>query len=1025
MKKRVLFSILLLLVVLFSTKVNAQLLLNEQFNYASGDSLTGNGWSVHSAGINTIKCTAGSLTYTGYATSLGNKAFVNNSGQDIFRNFTAQPAGTNLYMACLINVATATATADYFLHLKGASTTTFFARIYIKKDATLNKYTIGILKGSTAANIVYGTTLYDFGVTNLIVLKYSIVAGATNDPVSLFVNPATASEGSATITASDVTSTDLDLATQGVALRQGTAGSNLTVNVDEIRVATTWSDAIGNAVITAPVVTTSTAGSITSTTATCNGNVTSDGGAAVTERGICYGTTINPDITGTKVTAAGTTGAFSANLSSLTGVTTYHYRAYATNSIGTSYGSDLTFITAASAVAPVVTTDNISNISTFTATANATVTNDGGSVILARGICWGTSVDPSLSDNVATVSGTTGSFSGNLTNLNHSTIYHVRAFATNAIGTTYGADLPFTTIAVIPTYTISQIRTVNATTGAPDSLNVNCRVQGVVHGVNLGTTGLSFFMCDANSGINVFRSATNLGYTVTEGDLLNVMGKIANYNGLIEIVIDSLVKISSGNPTNTPLYVTNLDETTESRLVKMDSLVYVSGWPTTSANANVTVTRLGQTILLRVYGTSNLYTMSAPSSMFTVIGIGNQFIATSPYFGGYQLSPRYVADVLTAPRVTTVSAVNVTSTSAKMYSNLIATGGSAIIERGIIFNNNQTIAYTPENGATGIYSITLNNLIPNTTYHYKAYATNAIGTTYGADTSFTTLCNVPESAGAISGNITVCKGQTNVVYTVPPIVGAETYVWTLPAGMTGYSTTNTISVNVNNSFASGIIEVLGSSSCYLGQSSSLNVSLCSKYLAVKVYLESLFDYNTSMMNKVQDDNGDHFAGTTADVVTVQLAATTAPYATLESFVANVSTSGEIATILIPSIYTSSYYLVVKHRNSIETWSANPISFTSDTTHYDFTNAATKAYSDNLKMVAAGKYAIITGDVDQDGVVNIFDLSSVFDMITDPFAPTGYLVQDINGDSVVNIFDLSYVFDNILFGGISLNPITLK
>lgn len=98
---------------------------------------------------------------------------------------------------------------------------------------------------------------------------------------------------------------------------------------------------------TAPTVTTGASSSVTAVTATCAGNVTSDGGATITERGIVYGTSVNPTTSDGKATAAGTTGAYTADLSSLLPSTTYHYRAYAINSEGTSYGSDSTFTTLA------------------------------------------------------------------------------------------------------------------------------------------------------------------------------------------------------------------------------------------------------------------------------------------------------------------------------------------------------------------------------------------------------------------------------------------------------------------------------------------------------------------------------------------------------------------------------------------------------------------------------------------------------------------------------------------------------
>ncbi len=92
-------------------------------------------------------------------------------------------------------------------------------------------------------------------------------------------------------------------------------------------------------------VTTAAASVVTGTTATTGGNVTADGGSAVTARGVCYGLTANPTIAGSKTTDGMGTGAFESNLTGLRGLTTYYVRAYATNSVGTTYGPEITFTT--------------------------------------------------------------------------------------------------------------------------------------------------------------------------------------------------------------------------------------------------------------------------------------------------------------------------------------------------------------------------------------------------------------------------------------------------------------------------------------------------------------------------------------------------------------------------------------------------------------------------------------------------------------------------------------------------------
>ena len=82
-----------------------------------------------------------------------------------------------------------------------------------------------------------------------------------------------------------------------------------------------------------------------STTATCCGNVTADGGTSVTERGICYSTSQNPTTSNTKITKGSGTGSFTCNMTGLTVGTTYYVRAYAKNGKGTAYGDEVSFNT--------------------------------------------------------------------------------------------------------------------------------------------------------------------------------------------------------------------------------------------------------------------------------------------------------------------------------------------------------------------------------------------------------------------------------------------------------------------------------------------------------------------------------------------------------------------------------------------------------------------------------------------------------------------------------------------------------
>jgi methionine-rich copper-binding protein CopC len=204
-------------------------------------------------------------------------------------------------------------------------------------------------------------------------------------------------------------------------------------------------------VITPPSITTTSASSIATTSATLGGNVTSDGGNTVTERGIVYSLSsanTNPQIGGTGVTkvaySTGGTGSFSQPISSLAQGTSYHYNAYATNSLGTSYGTASNFTTLK---APTVTTQAVSNIGTTNATGNGTITDLGNPNPTAYGICYGTTTNPDITGSKVDkgAASATGAFTAQLTGLTFGTTYHARAFATNNAGTVYGTDVMFTT----------------------------------------------------------------------------------------------------------------------------------------------------------------------------------------------------------------------------------------------------------------------------------------------------------------------------------------------------------------------------------------------------------------------------------------------------------------------------------------------------------------------------------------------------------------------------------------------------
>lgn len=213
-----------------------------------------------------------------------------------------------------------------------------------------------------------------------------------------------------------------------------------------------------------PTVTTEAVSNITQTTAQGGGNVTDDGGAEVTERGICWSTSHNPTTSNNHASSGTSTGGYTVNMTGLTPNTTYYVRAYATNSLGTSYGNEVSFKTSQNNSAPVVTTSQVTNITQTTAKGGGNVTSDGGATVTERGICWSTNHNPTTSSSHANSGTGTGSYTVNMTGLTANTTYYVRAYAKNSEGTSYGSEVSFQTSATIPTVTTNPITNITSTT---------------------------------------------------------------------------------------------------------------------------------------------------------------------------------------------------------------------------------------------------------------------------------------------------------------------------------------------------------------------------------------------------------------------------------------------------------------------------------------------------------------------------------------------------------------------------------
>ena len=152
---------------------------------------------------------------------------------------------------------------------------------------------------------------------------------------------------------------------------------------------------------------------------------------------------------------------------------------------------------------------------------------------------------------------------------------------------------------------------------------------------------------------------------------------------------------------------------------------------------------------------------------------------------------------------------------------------------------------------------------------------------------------------------------------------------------------------------------------------------------------------------------------TSDTIKVLLANASAPYTIVDSVSAILDSLSFTASAEMKNTSSGNYFVVVKHRNSIETWSASAIAFAQgETVSYDFTDAQSKAYGNNLVQVSSSPevWAIYGGDVNQDGYIDPLDLSMV-DQDSFNYASGRYMTTDVNGDGFVDPLDLSITDQN--------------
>ncbi len=358
----------------------------------------------------------------------------------------------------------------------------------------------------------------------------------------------------------------------------------------------------------------------------------------------------------------------------------------------------------------------------------------------------------------------------------------------------------------------------------------------------------------------------------------------------------------------------------------------------------------------------------------------------------------------------------------------IGLGGSVQLNGSISGGSTPyTYLWTP---STGLSNPAIANPIatPLTTTTYTLTGTGSNACT-GSSQMTITISSLPGPAGTISGPSIVYQGQQMATYTVPLITGATGYVWSIPPGatITSGNNTNSIIVDYSNSATSGIMTVYGTNSSGDGAvSPDFPVTVLSiKTVVLHFYLEGLFDMNTNAMFAAMDGNiGEPKWGyDIADRVQIDLFEENAPYNSIGVSISGIdlSTSG-IASFQISPTWTGNYYIRIRNRNHLETWSSIPVPFNTNPVEYDFSMSAFQAYGGNPQVQVSFNpdlFAFFLGDLDQGGWIDALDFNLFEPELTN--GSTGFYDADFDGGGWVDALDFNMLEPRITMGNATEYP----
>jgi hypothetical protein len=452
---------------------------------------------------------------------------------------------------------------------------------------------------------------------------------------------------------------------------------------------------------------------------------------------------------------------------------------------------------------------------------------------------------------------------------------------------------------------------------------------------------------------------------------------------------------------------------------------------------------------------------------------GTYYFRVSGYNGAFSGTQCYALEVNTLASPTCIAPLTLTSTAitsntATLNWAVVASAISYTVEYRVIGSSTWLSANATTN------TLTLTTLIANSGYEWQVRSNCSAGNSIMSTVAtFTTLPSCPTGLPGTTMATAIVVGQAPCF--TSPFIDTKTNT-TANCFLNNYTGTNNqaspnvwytfnlanpATVNVSHcgsTISDSYIHLLNQSGGYItgnddngplcsGYSGSIVASLsagtyyvvsegygtttgsitttirrtdsCASILNLTLFLEGYYS-SPSMLPVMLNQGYSGFPMPTpldVDDIDVELRQSTSPYTIIATSTARLKTNGSASAIFPP--LNGSYYIVIKHRNTLETWSAVPITIITGNNTYNFSTAATQAFGSNMKQVATGVWALYSGDVLDDDNIDLSDLGMI-QIASDNFS-AGYIPTDINGDGNVDLTDFPVVEANSLNFIFSVQP----